>query len=112
MGHQLPWPPAGEAHPRELGRATWRCASTTGCGKRARVHPVEVPTPCCPHDLHHVPLRGDGGRHGPPTPARPGGRGPRRDDYGGAVGRGGGVAARAAEEDEDPDAEVDPGCRP
>ena len=35
---------------------------------------MEVPTPCCPHDQHPVPRRGDGSCHGPPTPARPGSR--------------------------------------
>jgi len=53
--------------------ATWRCALTMGCGRMARVHPVEVAAPCCPHDPHHVPSHGEGGRHDPPTPARPGG---------------------------------------
>ena len=43
-----------------------------GCGRMARVHPVELPVPCCPNDQHHVPRRGDGGHHSPPsTPARP-----------------------------------------
>jgi len=55
-----------------------------GCGRMARVHPVEVSAPCCPHDLHHVPRRGDG-----------------------VDGRGGGVAARAVEEVEDHGAEAD-----
>jgi len=79
----------------------------------ARVHPMEVAASWCPHDLLHVPHHGDGGRHAPPpnpNSAR-GGRGPRSDDCG-VAGRGGGVAARAVEEDEDPGAEVDPGCRP
>jgi hypothetical protein len=48
-------------------------ALTMGCGRMARVHPVEVAAPCCPHDPHHVPSHGEGGRHDPPTPARPGG---------------------------------------
>jgi len=47
----------------------------------------------------------------PPPPLGPGG-GPRRDDAGGAEGRGGGVAARAVEEDEDPGAGSDPGVMP
>ena len=74
----------------------------------ARVHPVEVAaSSCCPHDLLHVPHHDDGGRHGPPPPPLgPGGRGPRSDDCGGVAGRGG-VAARAVEEDEEPDVEVE-----
>jgi len=78
----------------------------------ARVHPVEVAAPCCPHDLLHIPRHGDDGRHGPPTSARHGGRGPKSDDCGGGAGQGGGVAARAVEEGEDPGVEVDLGWRP
>jgi len=63
-------------------------------------------------DPHHVPLHGDGGRHGPPPPLGPAGGGQRRDDSGGVDGRSGGVAARAVEEDEDPDVDVDPGWMP
>ena len=59
---------------RMPGTATWRCALTMGCGRMARVHPVEVAASSCPHDLLHVPHHGDGDRHGPPTPARPGGK--------------------------------------
>ena len=47
-----------------------------GCGRIARVHPMEVPASCCPHDLHHVPRRGDGGHHGPPPPLGPWGEDP------------------------------------
>ena len=62
--------------------AIWRCALTTGCGRRARVHPVEVLAPCCPHDLCHVspPLAATAAAMAPhPRSAREG-RGPRRDD--------------------------------
>jgi len=45
----------------------------------------------------------------PPPPLGPEGRGLRSDDCGGGAGRGGGVAVRAVEEDEDPGLEVDPG---
>jgi len=73
--HQRAWPPAGEAHHREPGMATWRCALTMGCGRMARVHPVEVAASCCPHDLLHVPRHGDGDRHArPPPPLGPGGK--------------------------------------
>jgi len=43
----------------------------------------------------------------PPSPRTPGGRGPRSDNCGGAVERGGGVAAWAVEEDEDSGVEVE-----
>jgi hypothetical protein len=83
-----------------------------GLGRMAGVHPMVVPAPCYPHDLHHVPRLDDGGRHGSLPPLGPGGRGPRRDDCGGAVGHGTGVATRGVEEDEGPGMKVDPGCRP
>jgi len=71
---QQAWSPAGEAHHREPGTATWRYALTMGCGRMARVHPVGPTASCCPHDLLHVPRHADGDRHGPPTPARPEGK--------------------------------------
>jgi len=68
--HQRAWPPAGKAHHREPGTATWRCALTMGCERMARVQPVEVLAPCCPHGLHHVPRRDDVGHHVPPPHPR------------------------------------------
>jgi len=66
--HQRAWPLASEAHHREPGTDTWRCALTTSCVKRVRVLFVVVSASYCPHDLHHVPRRGDGGRHSPAHP--------------------------------------------
>jgi hypothetical protein len=109
--HQQAWLPEGEAHQphhSEPGRATWRCARTTGCGKWAKVHPVEVLQPACSHGQHPDHHLDDDGRHGPPTPLGPEGGGPRRDDDGGGgADERGVVAARAVDEDEDPGAEVD-----
>jgi hypothetical protein len=72
---------------------------------------------CSRHGPHYVPCHGDGGRHGPPPPLGPEGRGPRRDDGGGADGYGGAdgrgrVAARAVEGVDNPSVEVDPGWMP
>ena len=51
---------AGEAHHQEPGTATWRCALTMGCGRMARVHPVEVPAAAATATAP-PPLLGPGG---------------------------------------------------
>jgi len=77
-----------------------RGANRQAQARRRELLPTEVPNRAWTgeahrQDRHHVAHRGDGGRHGPPTPARLGGRTKWRR-------RRRRIAAKAAGDDEDP----------